>query len=107
LSSWECEAVGAHSTDEALEKLQARAAIDLVIADYRLEGGRTGIDSIHALREQFGAHVPAILVTGSTDPDLAIQADRGGFHLLHKPVMPAKLRSLVTFKLKSGTERPL
>jgi len=107
LSSWECEAVGAHSTDEALEKLHARAAIDLVIADYRLEGGRTGIDSIHALREQFGAHVPAILVTGSTDPDLAIQADRGGFHLLHKPVMPAKLRSLVTFKLKTATERQL
>ena len=99
LSSWECEAVGAHSTDEALEKLQARDAIDLVdAADYRLEGGRTGIDSIHALREQFGAHVPAILVTGSTDPDLAIQADRGGFHLLHKQVMPAKLRSLVTLR---------
>jgi CheY-like chemotaxis protein len=76
-----------------------------VIADYRLEGGHTGIESIQALREQFGATVPAILVTGSTDPDLAIQADRGGFHLLHKPVMPAKLRSLVTFKLKSALER--
>ena len=62
-------------------------------------------DSIHALREQFGAHVPAILVTGSTDPNLAIQADRGGCQPLHKPVMPAKLRSLVTFKLKTAAER--
>src|SRR5206468_710594 len=99
LSSWGCEAIGAHSTREALDKLEARAAVDLVIADYRLESGHTGIESIQLLRERFGGQVPAILVTGSTDPDLALQADRAGFHLLHKPVMPAKLRSLVTFKL--------
>jgi signal transduction histidine kinase len=104
LASWGCEPIGARSTGEALDRVHDREGIDLVIADYRLEGGRTGIESIQALREQFGATVPAILVTGSTDPDLAIQADRGGFHLLHKPVMPAKLRSLVTFKLKSARE---
>jgi signal transduction histidine kinase len=107
LASWGCEAIGARSTAEALEKVHDRAVIDLVIADYRLESGTTGIESIQALRERFGVDVPAILVTGSTDPDLAIQADRAGFHLLHKPVMPAKLRSLVTFKLKAAVERQL
>jgi CheY-like chemotaxis protein len=84
-----------------------RETVDLVIADYRLAAGRTGIESIQALRGEFGSQVPAILVTGSTDPELAMQADRGGFHLLHKPVMPAKLRSLVTFKLKAALERQL
>jgi signal transduction histidine kinase len=107
LGSWGCETVGARSTTEALEKLDQRPRVDLLIADFRLEGGHTGIESIHTLRERFGAQVPAILVTGSTDPELALQAERGGFHLLHKPVMPAKLRSLVTFKLKAQLERQL
>jgi CheY-like chemotaxis protein len=107
LGSWGCEAIGARSTAEAFEKIDQRQRVDLVIADFRLEGGHTGIESIQTLRERFGAQVPAILVTGSTDPELALQAERGGFHLLHKPVMPAKLRSLVTFKLKTQLERQL
>jgi signal transduction histidine kinase len=107
LTSWGCEPIAATSTAEALTMARERATVDLVIADYRLAAGRTGIESIQALRGEFGAQVPAILVTGSTDPELAMQADRGGFHLLHKPVMPAKLRSLVTFKLKAALERQL
>jgi hypothetical protein len=75
-----------------------------VIADYRLEGGRTGIGIDSGLREQFGATVPAILVTGSTDRIWPFKPIAVVFHLLHKPVMPAKLRSLVTFKLKSARE---
>ncbi|HEY9028469.1 MAG TPA: hybrid sensor histidine kinase/response regulator, partial [Burkholderiaceae bacterium] len=39
---------------------------DLLIVDYRLESGVTGVDAIKALRARFGAKLPAIIATGST-----------------------------------------
>ena len=74
-------------------------APDLLIVDYRLEAGRTGIDAIRALRERFGAGIPAIIVTGSTMTGHEEEAQRDNFHLLIKPVIPHKLRAMIAFKL--------
>ncbi len=72
---------------------------DLLIVDYRLEQGRTGVEAIHALREKFGANVPAIMVTGSTMTGHEAEAQQHDFHLLVKPVVPNKLRAMIGFKL--------
>ena len=72
---------------------------DLLIVDYRLEEGRTGVDAIRALRERFGTGVPAILVTGSTMTGHDKEAQAHDFHLLIKPVVPNKLRAMIAFKL--------
>ncbi|TMH28202.1 MAG: response regulator [Betaproteobacteria bacterium] len=77
-------------------------APDLIIADYRPPGSGNGLDAIDSIRERFGCAVPAILVTGSADPQIVSMAEEKGFHYLLKPVMPAKLRTLVSFKLKGG-----
>jgi hypothetical protein len=45
-------------------------------------------------------------MTGSADPQLVAMAEEKGFHYLLKPVMPAKLRTLVSFKLKGGVSAP-
>ena len=72
---------------------------DLLIVDYRLEDGLTGVDAIKALRARFGAAVPAILVTGSTMTGHEMDAQTHNFHLLIKPVVPNKLRAMIAFKL--------
>ena len=72
---------------------------DLLIVDYRLEEGRTGVDAIAALRARFGAHIPSILVTGSTMTGHEKEASEHDFHLLIKPVVPNKLRAMIAFKL--------
>lgn len=72
---------------------------DLCIVDYRLESGRNGVDAIVALRERFGARLPAIVVTGSTMSTLDKEAQEKDFHLLLKPVVPNKLRAMIAFKL--------
>jgi signal transduction histidine kinase/CheY-like chemotaxis protein len=72
---------------------------DLLIVDYRLEQGRTGVEAIHALREKFGVNVPAIMVTGSTMTGHEAEAQQHDFHLLVKPVVPNKLRAMIGFKL--------
>lgn len=77
----------------------------LAIVDYRLEQGRTGIDAIVALRRRFGSELPAIIVTGSTTSSHELEAHAHDFHLLIKPVLPNKLRAMISFKL--GARPPL
>jgi CheY-like chemotaxis protein len=74
-------------------------APDLLIVDYRLESGSTGLDAIRSLRERFGPRVPAIVVTGSTMTGFENEAQEQDFHLLIKPVVPNKLRAMIAFKL--------
>ncbi|MCM5682549.1 ATP-binding protein [Schlegelella sp. S2-27] len=72
---------------------------DLAIVDYRLDHTSNGIDALVMLREQFGPKLPAIMVTGSTTATLDAEAQKHDFHLLIKPVVPNKLRSMIAFKL--------
>jgi signal transduction histidine kinase len=71
----------------------------LVIADYRLEAGETGVAAITALRARFGAALPAIVATGSTMSGHEQEALEHDFHVLVKPVLPNKLRAMIAFKL--------
>ena len=71
----------------------------LVIADYRLEPGETGVAAITAVRQRFGAGLPAIVVTGSTMSGHEQEALEHDFHVLIKPVLPNKLRAMIAFKL--------
>jgi signal transduction histidine kinase/CheY-like chemotaxis protein len=82
---------------QAADAQQARP--DLLIVDYRLEGGRDGTEAIRMLRGRFGAALPAIVVTGSTMTGHDKEAQDHDFHLLIKPVVPNKLRAMIAFKL--------
>ena len=74
-------------------------APSLVIADYRLDNGETGIEAIAAVRARFGRGVPALVVTGSSMTGHDKEALEHDFHLLIKPVLPNKLRAMIAFKL--------
>jgi two-component system, sensor histidine kinase len=103
LRSWDAQVVAFDSvaasrawaahTDPAIIKP------DLLIVDYRLEEGSTGVDAIQLLRARFGANLPAIVVTGSAMPGPEVEAQAHNFHLLIKPVVPNKLRAMIAFKL--------
>jgi two-component system, sensor histidine kinase len=74
----------------------------LVIADYRLEHGETGVEAIKSVRTYFGSGLPAIVVTGSSMTGHDREALEHNFHLLIKPVLPNKLRAMIAFKLNSS-----
>ncbi|HSV69724.1 MAG TPA: hybrid sensor histidine kinase/response regulator [Methylibium sp.] len=89
---------------DTLEAVQAWAAgapptPDLAIVDYRLPDSRTGVEALAALRRNFAAPLPAILVTGSTMTGHEDESAKHDFHLLIKPVAPNKLRAMIAFKL--------
>jgi len=69
---------------------------DLVVVDYWLESGANGVDTLAAVREQFGSNIPAILVSASTLSPHDIHSRIERVHVLVKPVAPVKLRALIT-----------
>ena len=73
---------------------------DLLLVDYRLPQGRTGIDALVLLRQRWpDPQPPAIIITGSTMGGHEQEAETHNFHLLIKPVLPNKLRAMIAFKL--------
>ncbi len=105
LGSWGAEALIAGTAAEAMAQVTARdAPPDLIIADYQLRDGEIGPEVVTAVRRHFGIEIPAILVTGSATPERLEEARDLGHHLLLKPVMPAKLRTLIQFKLKEAVQ---
>jgi CheY-like chemotaxis protein len=101
LRSWGCHVVAARSAAEALLDLaEAEGPPDIVISDFHLSDQCTGIEAIEQLRAAFGAPIPAFLISGDIGPALRQQAQRGGYHLLHKPVDPMPLRTMLNRLLK-------
>ena len=93
LESWGCKVTLAGSEEEAMEKLKDCAPPHIIIADYRLREGKTGAQAIERLRVEFGKDIPALIITGDTDPERLREAQASGHALMHKPVQPAKLRA--------------
>lgn len=102
LSDWGCDVVATASAAEAVHGLAARnRPPDLVVSDYRLRDGSTGIHAIRQLRTTYSADLPAFLISGDTSGGVLREAEMEGLHLLTKPVTPLKLRALLSQLLKA------
>ncbi len=103
LARWGADVVGAHAADEALRlATMADRRPDLVIVDYVLPDGETGTDVIRRLDDALGAPVPSIVISGDVSARIHSEVRRANSVLLHKPVHPAKLRSLIHHLLVSA-----
>jgi len=102
LASWGCSVTSAASLADVQELLNEDGEWELVISDYQLGIDNTGIDVIEMVCKASGSMTPCILISGNTSPALIKLASVAGHHLLHKPVKPAKLRSLVLHLINEG-----
>jgi signal transduction histidine kinase/CheY-like chemotaxis protein len=110
LQGWGCEVVDAGSDEGALASLSGYDRHpDLVISDYQLAGGKTGLEAIDRLRGALGVPIPALLISGDTTPERLREARASGHLLLHKPVTPAVLRATLNHLLRQrkASGRPL
>ncbi len=105
LRSWGCDVMTADSQEAALAQIAGRdRRPDLIISDYRLADGKTGIEAIEHLRAELGASIPAFLISGDTAPERLRETSARGYHLLHKPVAPMRLRAMLNQLLKARDE---
>jgi CheY-like chemotaxis protein len=60
------EVIAVSSLAEALSAVDGSNFLDVVITDYHLGDGQTGMQVIRGLRERLGASLKVVLVTGDT-----------------------------------------
>jgi signal transduction histidine kinase/ActR/RegA family two-component response regulator len=94
LQQWGCSVLAVTSAREAIDQLNVNGCIpDLLISDYHLHDGETGIDVIDALGVEFNTIIPALLITGDTSPEQLVRTQRSGLTVLHKPLSDDELRA--------------
>jgi CheY-like chemotaxis protein len=93
LAGWDCEVLAAREGTEAL-RLARHAAPAMALLDYHLDGGDTGLRVLAALREA-GIDCPAVIITADHSEPLRREVQAAGAHLLHKPLKPLALKSLM------------
>jgi len=85
----------AASLAEASAALRENPQVDLVISDYHLQKGETGIEVIAAARQVAGEHLPAVLVSGDISSTLGGVQASDRLRVASKPIRSNKLLALV------------
>jgi signal transduction histidine kinase len=100
LVGWGCDVLAAETYDQVVTEMSdGDWQPDLAIVDLRLRGEETGITLLDWLHKNVDAKLPSIIITGDTSVDRLQDIKSSGYSLLHKPVMPAKLRALMQHQL--------
>lgn len=106
LQKWLCDVTVAGSWTELQEQLVHSTRVpDLIISDYRLRNYENGIQAIMEIRSEYNSDIPALLVTGDTGPERLREAQASGVALLHKPLRPARLLTLMTSLLAEHAQK--
>lgn len=95
LEEWGCKTITGTSAEDIEIKLKLVSGnLDLIITDYHLGEGVTGLDVIQRIRESRRRKIPAIILTGDVAIRLSNQVDVSPMVVAHKPLSPARLSDL-------------
>ncbi|WP_395698610.1 ATP-binding protein [Methylocella sp.] len=96
LRSWGAIVVEARSAKAAVAALRAaRKSPRLVVADYHLDDGLTGVGAVAFLREAFGGELQALIVSSDASEELRRHARAEGLNFLPKTAAPMRLRAML------------
>lgn len=95
-----CTVLLAESSEAARSMIVEQDLIpNLIIADYRLREGKTGLEAVDEVREELNEEIPAFVITGDTSPDRVREVAESGMQLMHKPVVPSRLFQMLSSML--------
>jgi PAS domain S-box-containing protein len=83
------------SLAEALQHVHNGLSVDLLISDYHLNGGETGMQVIATLREMLGISLKAVLMTGDTTSAIKRLPRDPYLRITSKPINAEKLLTLL------------
>ena len=94
--SWRCHVIsGSCGSAVRRELSQHLRQPDLIVADYWLEDGETGLSVIQDLRRDAEIPIPAIILTADHDMGLAASAKTHGIAFIQKPANAQRIRRTV------------
>lgn len=100
LGRWGCEVVCAQSQAQAEDLIAGGFLPQLVLSDYHLDDGKTGLQALHMLRLAHGSHIGGIIISADRKSELQAQIREHGYGYISKPVKPLKLRALMNSILR-------
>jgi len=86
---------GVGNRAELLQHFSSGDYADIVLADYHLDDGDTGLNAMLEARQLSGAEVPCIIISADDSDVIRDRTKAVGFRFLPKPVNAARLRALV------------
>ncbi|WP_175541706.1 CHASE domain-containing protein [Polaromonas sp. YR568] len=96
LDAWGHPVRVAATLEEAVEAAAAQGdSLSLVLTDYQLGAGVTGIQVVEAVERRLARQVSAVIITGDTSAEPIAEAARHGLRLVYKPVEPRVLAALI------------
>ena len=96
LGRWGCEVRCAQSLEQAEEIIIGGGFLPaLVLSDYHLDDGKTGLQALHMIRLAHGNGIGGIIISADRKSELQAQIREHGFGYVSKPVKPLKLRALM------------
>lgn len=95
LQRWGHEVLAAANAEQAEKLCAGGPPPDLLLVDYHLDHGESGIDAAARFRELWGMELPCAVITADPTRTARDAAAALGYAFLQKPVKPAALRALV------------
>lgn len=95
LEGWGCVVATARDAASSLQALH-ECPPDLVIVDYQLDDGVTGLDVARSLVAAAKRELPVLVITANNTEDIRRLVEDHGYLFMAKPVKPARLRALLS-----------
>jgi len=103
LQQWDCRVIAGSGVEEVLTTIiDGDMRPDLLLADYHLHDGLTGLDAIRAINRELEQPAPAAMISSDNSASLRERLAGAGVPLLTKPVEPARLRALMRHLLAAA-----
>ncbi|MGX7705349.1 ATP-binding response regulator [Methylobacterium sp. Gmos1] len=99
---WDANAFAARDHLSLVRLLGTTWSPDVVVADFHLDGGACGLDTVEWLRSVHGHHIPAVITTADHSSEVEARVRAARCELVHKPLKPAQLRALLAHLLSRG-----
>ncbi len=102
LEGWGCEVdtLQRNPQIEALIENGFDSVPDLIIADYHLDNGLSGLDVVQRINQRQPSGIPVLLITANYTSELRQQTRELGYLLINKPVKPVKLKLAINHLLQ-------
>ncbi|EEW11892.1 sensor histidine kinase [Vibrio mimicus VM573] len=95
LERWGCEVKTATDIHASLKALESQWIPDVILSDYRLDNGRTGLEVLQQCRLRLGDCFAGVIISADRSPDILEGIESNGFSFMAKPIKPLKLRALL------------
>jgi len=95
LRSWQCEVFAISQPNAAIALLQQGPQPDLLLFDYHLDQGATGVEVASQLQQHFAVQCPVVIHSADQQQQTRDHALNAGFHFMLKPLKAATLKRLL------------